>query len=137
MNRLVVIQLESEPESGIDDGEEGELNDPTDELEAKQQEAVKRAQSRYSSIFMRSLPPSISRQDISNMCKKFDGFIRVAFSHPQDERFYRRCWVTFDHSVNIKVSHEFHSLFIIRVVFSIKQEASKSLIFIVKIDQIQ
>lgn len=100
------------PESGIDDGElndgeindgeEGELNDPSDELEAKRQEALKRAQSRYSSIFMRSLPPTISRQDISNMCKKFDGFIRVAFSHPQDERFFRRCWVTFDHSVNIK-----------------------------------
>ncbi len=57
---------------------------------------------KYSSIFMRSLPPSISRQDISNMCKKFDGFIRVAFSHPQDDRFYRRCWVTFDATVNIK-----------------------------------
>jgi len=95
-------KMDEGPESGIDDGEEGELNDPTDELEAKRQEAVKRAQSRYSSIFMRSLPPTISRQDISNMCKKFDGFIRVAFSHPQDERFYRRCWVTFDHSVNIK-----------------------------------
>merc|ERR1711937_688992 len=92
------------PESGIDDndGEEGEVNDPNDELEQRRQEALKRAQSKYSSIFMRSLPPTISRQDISNMCKKFDGFIRVAFSHPQDERFYRRCWVTFDHSVNIK-----------------------------------
>ena len=30
---------------------------------------------------MRSLPPTISRQDISNMCKKFDGFIRVAFRY--------------------------------------------------------
>ena len=78
------------------------MNDPNDELEQRRQEALKRAQSKYSSIFMRSLPPTISRQDISNMCKKFDGFIRVAFSHPQDERFYRRCWVTFDHSVNIK-----------------------------------
>merc|ERR1712241_218824 len=36
------------------------------------------------------------------MCKKFDGFIRVAFSHPQDERFNRRCWVTFNNNVNIK-----------------------------------
>ncbi|CAG5097264.1 Oidioi.mRNA.OKI2018_I69.XSR.g15002.t1.cds [Oikopleura dioica] len=84
--------------------EDGEVNDPSDKLEAKRKEALKRAQThtKYSSIFMRSLPPSISRQDISNMCKKFDGFIRVAFSHPQDDRFYRRCWVTFDSSVNIK-----------------------------------
>ena len=98
--------------------EDGEVNDPSDKLEAKRREALKlvllafikinrvfrRAQThtKYSSIFMRSLPPSISRQDISNMCKKFDGFIRVAFSHPQDDRFYRRCWVTFDATVNIK-----------------------------------
>jgi len=84
--------------------EDGEVNDPSDKLEANRREALKRAQThtKYSSIFMRSLPPSISRQDISNMCKKFDGFIRVAFSHPQDDRFYRRCWVTFDATVNIK-----------------------------------
>merc|ERR1712106_391899 len=85
-----------------DDEEEGELNDPADELEKKRAEAMKRIQTTYSSIFMRSLPPTISRQDISNMCKKFDGFIRVAFSHPQDERFNRRCWVTFNNNVNIK-----------------------------------
>lgn len=85
-----------------DDEEEGEVNDPADELEKKRNEALKRIQTTFSSIFMRSLPPSISRLDISNMCKKFDGFIRVAFSHPQDERFNRRCWVTFNNNVNIK-----------------------------------
>ena len=61
----------------------GELNDPADMLEKKRNEALKRIQTTYSSIFMRSLPPTISRQDISNMCKKFEGYIRVAFSHPQ------------------------------------------------------
>jgi len=85
-----------------EDEEDGEVNDPNDILEKKRNEALKRITTTYSSIFMRSLPPTISRQDISNMCKKFDGFIRVAFSHPQDERFNRRCWVTFNNNVNIK-----------------------------------
>jgi len=94
---------ESKEEAKKDEDEEdGEVNDPNDILEKKRNEALKRITTTYSSIFMRSLPPTISRQDISNMCKKFDGFIRVAFSHPQDERFNRRCWVTFNNNVNIK-----------------------------------
>ncbi|GCC42402.1 hypothetical protein chiPu_0026033, partial [Chiloscyllium punctatum] len=37
------------------------------------------------------------------LCKRFPGFMRVALSDPQPERrFYRRAWVTFDRSVNIK-----------------------------------
>lgn len=98
------VKSEVKTEGSSPEDEEGEVNDPCDRLEAHRKEALKRAQThtRYSSIFMRSLPPTISRQDISNMCKKFDGFIRVAFSHPQDDRFYRRCWVTFDATVNIK-----------------------------------
>jgi hypothetical protein len=70
-------------EENNDDEEDGEVNDPSDLLEKKRNEALKRIQTTYSSIFMRSLPPTISRQDISNMCTKFEGYIRVAFSHPQ------------------------------------------------------
>uniref|UniRef100_A0A5F8GTP6 Arsenite-resistance protein 2 n=1 Tax=Monodelphis domestica TaxID=13616 RepID=A0A5F8GTP6_MONDO len=37
------------------------------------------------------------------LCKKYPGFMRVALSEPQPERrFFRRGWVTFDRSVNIK-----------------------------------
>ena len=37
------------------------------------------------------------------MCKRYPGFIRVALQDPHPERkFYRRGWVTFDRTVNIK-----------------------------------
>lgn len=56
------------------------------------------------SVFMRSLPPSVTRCDIINLCKKYEGFLRVAFSQPLEDhnRFIRRCWVTFRRNVNIK-----------------------------------
>uniref|UniRef100_A0AAY5L9J6 Serrate, RNA effector molecule n=1 Tax=Esox lucius TaxID=8010 RepID=A0AAY5L9J6_ESOLU len=55
------------------------------------------------SLFMRSLAPSISKEEITALCRRYPGFLRVALSDPQPERrFYRRCWVTFDRSVNIK-----------------------------------
>ncbi|RMB88230.1 hypothetical protein DUI87_35387 [Hirundo rustica rustica] len=39
----------------------------------------------------------------AKLCKRYPGFMRVALSEPQPERrFFRRGWVTFDRSVNIK-----------------------------------
>ncbi|XP_051900671.1 serrate RNA effector molecule homolog isoform X3 [Pristis pectinata] len=55
------------------------------------------------SLFMRSIAPNISKAEIISLCKRFPGFMRVALSDPQPERrFFRRAWVTFDRSVNIK-----------------------------------
>uniref|UniRef100_A0A8C5QQ00 Serrate, RNA effector molecule n=1 Tax=Leptobrachium leishanense TaxID=445787 RepID=A0A8C5QQ00_9ANUR len=55
------------------------------------------------SLFMRSITPNISKAEITSLCKRYPGFLRVALSDPQPERrFLRRCWVTFDRSVNIK-----------------------------------
>ncbi|XP_020896176.1 serrate RNA effector molecule homolog B isoform X3 [Exaiptasia diaphana] len=55
------------------------------------------------SLFMRNIPPNISRTDIGAICKRFPGFLRVALSDPSpDRRFYRRGWITFERSVNIK-----------------------------------
>uniref|UniRef100_A0A3B3RRF6 Serrate RNA effector molecule homolog (Arabidopsis) n=1 Tax=Paramormyrops kingsleyae TaxID=1676925 RepID=A0A3B3RRF6_9TELE len=55
------------------------------------------------SLFMRSIAPSISKAEIVALCRRYPGFMRVALSEPQPERrFFRRCWVTFDRSVNIK-----------------------------------
>ena len=40
---------------------------------------------------------------IFQMCKRYPGFMRVALQDPQPERrFFRRGWVTFDRTVNIK-----------------------------------
>ncbi|XP_043856931.1 serrate RNA effector molecule homolog isoform X5 [Dromiciops gliroides] len=55
------------------------------------------------SLFMRNIAPNIPRAEIISLCKKYPGFMRVALSEPQPERrFFRRGWVTFDRSVNIK-----------------------------------
>ncbi|TWW63256.1 serrate RNA effector molecule homolog [Takifugu flavidus] len=55
------------------------------------------------SLFIRSLPPEVSKDEITALCHRYPGFLRVALSDPQPERrFFRRCWVTFDRSVNIK-----------------------------------
>ncbi|XP_018584583.1 serrate RNA effector molecule homolog isoform X3 [Scleropages formosus] len=58
---------------------------------------------RTCSLFMRSIAPTISKAEIVALCRRYPGFMRVALSDPQPERrFFRRCWVTFDRSVNIK-----------------------------------
>jgi len=64
--------------------------------------AKPRALHRTHSIFMRSLPPFITKQEIVNLCKEYEGFVRVAFSLQDQHRFLRRCWVTFNRDVNIK-----------------------------------
>lgn len=62
-----------------------------------------RALHRTSSIFLRNLSPSITKAEIEAVCKKFDGFLRVAIADPSvDRRWYRRGWVTFSRDVNIK-----------------------------------
>ncbi|XP_061619029.1 serrate RNA effector molecule homolog isoform X1 [Phyllopteryx taeniolatus] len=55
------------------------------------------------SLFIRSVPPDASKEEIAALCRRYSGFLRVALSDPQPERrFFRRCWLTFDRGVNIK-----------------------------------
>ncbi|KAK7910119.1 hypothetical protein WMY93_014803 [Mugilogobius chulae] len=55
------------------------------------------------SLFIRTIPPEVSKEELTSLCRRYPGFLRVALSDPQPERrFFRRCWVTFDRSVNIK-----------------------------------
>nr|XP_023017860.1 serrate RNA effector molecule homolog isoform X2 [Leptinotarsa decemlineata] len=55
------------------------------------------------SIFLRNLAPTITRQEIEAMCSRYEGFLRVALADPQPERrWLRRGWVTFKREVNIK-----------------------------------
>ncbi|KAM9827766.1 serrate RNA effector molecule homolog B-like [Neosynchiropus ocellatus] len=69
----------------------------------KQQPAKPRPLHLTTSLFIRSIPPEVSKDEITALCRRYPGFLRVALSDPQPERrFFRRCWVTFDRSVNIK-----------------------------------
>lgn len=58
---------------------------------------------RTASIFMPKLSPSVTKEDLENLCKQFEGFKRVALSDPAPERgFYRRGWITFESNVDVK-----------------------------------
>ena len=52
---------------------------------------------------MRNLAPSVTKQDLEDLCKKYDGFKRVALSDPGPERgFFRRGWISFESHVDVK-----------------------------------
>ncbi|CAL1546055.1 unnamed protein product [Lymnaea stagnalis] len=58
---------------------------------------------RTNSIFLRNLAPTITKQEVEAMCRRYPGFKRVALQDPQPERrFFRRGWVTFSKECNIK-----------------------------------
>merc|ERR1719154_513034 len=87
---------ENKPEEGVDppkeEGEEdGVIGDKP------------RALHRTSSIFLRNLPPTVSKVEVEAMCKRYDGFLRSAIADPApDRRWFRRGWVTFKREVKIK-----------------------------------
>ena len=62
-----------------------------------------RALHRTSSIFLRNLPPTVTKVEVEAMCKRYDGFLRSAIADPApDRRWFRRGWVTFKREVKIK-----------------------------------
>ncbi|KAL0994318.1 hypothetical protein UPYG_G00120590 [Umbra pygmaea] len=114
-----VEREEAEEEEGEDkeEEEEGEADEKeSKEEKPKERERVKdekkpkeeqpprpRPLHKTCSLFMRSLAPVICKAEIIALCRRYPGFLRVCLSDPQPERrFFRRCWVTFDRSINIK-----------------------------------
>ncbi|XP_059976153.1 serrate RNA effector molecule homolog isoform X1 [Mesoplodon densirostris] len=110
-----VSESESESESGQAEEEKEEAEEalkekgkPKEEEREKPKDAPgleckPRPLHKTCSLFMRNIAPNISRAEIISLCKRYPGFMRVALSEPQPERrFFRRGWVTFDRSVNIK-----------------------------------
>jgi len=86
--------------------EEGEKDDTVveEDMDNDQKESIKpRALHKTSSIFLRNLAPTITKQEVEAMCKRFDGFLRSAIADPApDRRWFRRGWVTFKRDVKIK-----------------------------------
>ncbi|KAJ8008647.1 hypothetical protein DPEC_G00107040 [Dallia pectoralis] len=96
---------EEEEDREEEEGEEGGEHHKDRQKERGREQAPPRPRALHltTSLFMRSLTPSISKEEITALCRRYPGFLRVALSDPQPERrFYRRCWVTFDRSINIK-----------------------------------
>jgi len=62
-----------------------------------------RALHKTTSIFLRNLAPTITKQEVEAMCKRYNGFLRAAIADPQPERrWFRRGWITFERDVKIK-----------------------------------
>ena len=62
-----------------------------------------RALHRTASIFLRNLAPTITKQEVEALCKRYSGFLRAAIADPQPERrWFRRGWITFERDVKIK-----------------------------------
>ncbi|XP_048853737.1 serrate RNA effector molecule homolog isoform X2 [Brienomyrus brachyistius] len=96
---------EEEGEASAKEHKEQQLKEKERVEKAAKEEAQVRPRPLHKtcSLFMRSIAPSISKAEIVALCRRYPGFMRVALSEPQPERrFFRRCWVTFDRSVNIK-----------------------------------
>lgn len=73
------------------------------ESDTKEEGPTHKALHRTSSIFLRNLAPTITKAEVEAMCKRYNGFLRVAIADPLVERrWFRRGWVTFERDVNIK-----------------------------------
>lgn len=90
-------------------GQNGREGSPKKEEEEKPKDKPKedvvkpRPLHKTCSLFMRNVAPNISKAEITALCKRYPGFLRVALSDPQPERrFLRKGYVTFDRGVNIK-----------------------------------
>jgi len=113
-------EVEDKPkEQGEEDEEKTEVEKDKEEEENKPEEGVDppkeegeedgvigdkpRALHRTSSIFLRNLPPTVTKVEVEAMCKRYDGFLRSAIADPApDRRWFRRGWVTFKREVKIK-----------------------------------
>lgn len=113
-------EIKNEPtiEEGEEEEEEGETK-PDQEAEKIEPETIDldketdskdgdekcgpRALHRTSSIFLRNLAPTITKSEVEQLCKRYNGFLRVAIADPLVERrWFRRGWVTFKRDINIK-----------------------------------
>ena len=93
---------ENEKKENKDDDEKMEETEiEEDKVDDKQPKP--RALHKTTSIFLRNLAPTITKQEVEAMCKRYPGFLRAAIADPQPERrWFRRGWITFERDVKIK-----------------------------------
>ena len=88
-----------------DEDEKVDVRDEKDvDMKDSEEESPKpRALHKTSSIFLRNLPPTVTKQEVEAMCRRYEGFLRSAIADPApDRRWFRRGWVTFKRTVKIK-----------------------------------
>lgn len=81
---------DDETKSDDPDQEDGEV------METKKPKAVK-------SLYIKSIPASMTKNELIQACKRYDGFERLAMETiPNDSKFKRRAWITYKDQVNIR-----------------------------------
>ena len=92
---------EDEKEEKDEKDEKMDEEESEDKVDDKQPKP--RALHKTTSIFLRNLAPTITKQEVEAMCKRYPGFLRAAIADPQPERrWFRRGWITFERDVKIK-----------------------------------
>merc|ERR1719410_230106 len=82
---------------------EEEIESSEENNKVEDQQPKPRALHKTTSIFLRNLAPTITKQEVEAMCKRYPGFLRAAIADPQPERrWFRRGWITFGREVKIK-----------------------------------
>ena len=82
---------------------EEEIESSEENNKVEDQQPKPRALHKTTSIFLRNLAPTITKQEVEAMCKRYTGFLRAAIADPQPERrWFRRGWITFERDVKIK-----------------------------------
>lgn len=89
------------------DSEEPKKTDVSDVVDIDQEKTndaiTPRDLHKTSSIFLRNLAPTITKAEVDAICRRHEGYLRVAIADPLVERrWFRRGWVSFRRDVNIK-----------------------------------
>ncbi len=100
---------QKEPKDGEDEetkaDEEEKVEKKESNKDAEEDEGARKPRPLHktASIFLRNLAPTITKQEVEAMCRRYPGFLRAAISDPQpDRRWFRRGWITFERGVKIK-----------------------------------
>ena len=111
---------EEEDKTEVEKDKEAEENKPEEGSDPPKEEGEDdgvigdkpRALHKTSSIFLRNLPPTVTKLEVEAMCKRYDGFLRSAIADPApDRRWFRRGWVTFKREVKIKdICYNFNNI---------------------------
>lgn len=99
MKEIVEEDKPAVSESQEDEKKVEEVVDLVDEESPKKLEELHKT----SSIFVRNLAPTVTKAEVEALCRRHEGFLRVAIADPAVERrWFRRGWITFKRDVNIK-----------------------------------
>merc|ERR1719369_1653701 len=99
MRRRMIVMMRRKKKKRKDD----DRSDSEDEESQSAKVESPRSLHKTMSIFLRNLAPTITKQEVEAMCKRYDGFLRASIADPApDRRWFRRGWVTFERNVKIK-----------------------------------